>query len=139
MRAVLDTNVLIAALISRGVCADLLEHCVLHHQLVSSEHILGELRAHRAGKFKYSTEEANEAVALLRMRLELVSPGALTQPVCRDPDDDLILATATAGSARCIVTGDKDLLVIQRFHGVEIMRPSQFADFEARVSGEQSS
>jgi predicted nucleic acid-binding protein len=73
------------------------------------------------------------------MRLELVSPGVLAQPVCRDPDDDLILATATAGSARCIITGDKDLLVIQRFQAVEILRPSQFADFEARVSGEQSS
>jgi putative PIN family toxin of toxin-antitoxin system len=139
MRVVLDTNVLIAALISRGVCADLLEHCVLHYQLVSSEHILGELREHLAGKFKYSSEDADEAAGLLRMRLELVSPGVLAQPVCRDPDDDLILATATAGSARCIITGDKDLLVIQRFQAVEILRPTQFADFEARVSGEQSS
>jgi len=37
MRLVLDTNVLIAALISRGACAELLEHCALHHAIVASE------------------------------------------------------------------------------------------------------
>jgi putative PIN family toxin of toxin-antitoxin system len=80
MRVVLDTNVLIAALITRGVCADLLEHCVLHHVIVTSGHILGELRDHLLGKFKYTSEEADEAVALLRTRLELVSPAMLPQP-----------------------------------------------------------
>ncbi len=44
MKVVLDTNVLIAALISRGACADLLEHCVLRHTIVSSDVILSELR-----------------------------------------------------------------------------------------------
>ena len=45
-------------------------------------------------------------------------------------DDDQILATAVAAKAACIVTGDKDLLVLQRYLGIEILSPSEFADFE---------
>jgi len=131
MRVVLDTNVLIAAFIARGVCAELVEHCVLHHAIVLSEAILVELREKLIGKFKIGDAEADEAVTLLRTRMEVVAPQALAQPVCRDADDDVVLATAITGQADCIVTGDKDLLVLQRYLNVSIVSPSQFADFEA--------
>ena len=62
MKLVFDTNVLIAALITKGVCAELLEHCVLQHEIVSSEIILAEVYEHLAGKFKYSFEEASHAL-----------------------------------------------------------------------------
>ncbi|MDA1049150.1 MAG: putative toxin-antitoxin system toxin component, PIN family [Planctomycetota bacterium] len=130
MRIVLDTNVLIAALIARGVCAELLEHCVSTHTMVTSDFILGELRGHLIGKFKYSDQDASDAIALLESQMEIVTPVSLEQPVCRDPDDDQILATAIAGQAACIVTGDKDLLVLRRFKSVEIVSPSDFAEFE---------
>jgi len=139
MRVVLDTNVLIAALIARGVCADLLEHCVLHHQLVSSNYILGELERNLLAKFKFSDKNVAEAVEMLRSQMQIVVPIALPQPVSRDKDDDVILATAVAGNARCIISGDKDLLVLQRYLEVEVISPSQFADFEAREGGAQIS
>ena len=81
MKLVLDTNVLIAALIARGACADLLEHCVLRHTIVSSGVILSELREHLLGKFKYTTEEAAEAVGLLQSQMEIVVPEDLKQRV----------------------------------------------------------
>ena len=96
MRLVLDTNVLIAALIARGVCADLLEHCVLFHTIVASDFILNELRGHLVGKFKYTDQEADEAIALFGSQMEMVTPNSLDQPVCRDSDDDQILGTALA-------------------------------------------
>lgn len=132
MKVVFDTNVLIAALIARGVCSELLEHCVLHHTIVSSGAILSELRRQLVDKFRYSIEEAEEAVGLLQSHMEIVTPAEFEQPVCRDPDDDWVLATAVAGSAECIVTGDKDLLVIERYQTVQIIRPADFADYEAR-------
>ena len=132
MKLVLDTNVLIAALISRGVCAELLEHCVLTHTMVASEFNLNELRGNLVGKFKYTDQDANDAIALLKSQIEMVAPESLEQPVCRDPDDDQILATAIAGQVECIVTGDKDLLVLQRFKAVEIVSPSDFVDFETK-------
>jgi uncharacterized protein len=131
MRVVLDTNVLIAAFISRGVCAELLEHCVLHHVIVLSQPILDELREHLVGKFKYNQQQADDAVNLLRSQMEIITPQQLKQPVCRDADDDLVLATAVTGGAACIVTGDKDLLVLQHHDNIAIVSPSQFADFEA--------
>jgi len=130
MKIVLDTNVLIAALIARGVCSDLLEHCVQQHEIVTSDFILGELRKNLVQKFKYSVQDTEEAVGLLRSRMEVVVPVALESPVCRDPDDDAVLGTAIAGSAACIVTGDKDLLVIKRYHAIDIIRPSDFSEYE---------
>jgi putative PIN family toxin of toxin-antitoxin system len=130
MRVVLDTNVLIGSLIAQGVCADLVEHCVLRHTTVSSEAILAELHGHLIGKFKYTRQEADDAVNLLRSRIELVTPQGLAAPVCRDADDDMILGTALAGNADCIVTGDNDLLVIQEYRGIKIIPPSAFAGLE---------
>lgn len=132
MRLVLDTNVLIAAFIARGVCGDLLEHCVRQHKLVTSEFILNEFREKLTSKFKFTSVEADSAAALLLTRMVVVDPAELPSPTCRDPDDDNVLATAVAGNCDCIITGDRDLLVLQRFSGVDIVSPSDFLEYEAK-------
>jgi putative PIN family toxin of toxin-antitoxin system len=133
MRIVLDANVLIASLISKGVCFELLEHCVLNHFVLVSEHILGEVGEHLERKFKFSRQEATEAIELFRERFEIVEPCPIDRPVCRDPDDDIVLATAVAANARCLITGDKDLLVLQRFGEIAIVAPRDFATFEPQA------
>jgi putative PIN family toxin of toxin-antitoxin system len=132
MKIVLDTNVLIAAFITRGVCNALLEHCVQQHTLVTSDYILSEFRRHLTGKFKYSVQEAAEAIRLLQSKMEVVIPDVLDVATCRDPADDTILGTATASKAVCIITGDKDLLVLKQFSAVDIVHPSDFAEYEAQ-------
>ena len=132
MRFVLDTNVLIAASMTRGFCTDLLEHCVLYHTIVSSEFILDELREKLVQKFDYTDEEADEVVTLLQSQMEIVIPQQWGNPVCRDADDDWILATAVTGNADCIVTGDKDLLTIRQYEEVDIIHPRDFADYEEK-------
>jgi uncharacterized protein len=69
-------------------------------------------------------------VALVRPLFQLVSPEPLPIPVCRDPDDDLVLATAIAGACSCVVTGDKDLLVLGQYEGVVIISPGAFSEYE---------
>ncbi len=131
MRLVLDTNVLIAALITRGIGTDLFEHCARHRILVTSEFILNEFREQLTGKFEFTPEEVSEAVSLLLSRMIVVEPMGLSAPVCRDPDDDEIISTAVAGNCDCIITGDKDLLVVQRFSGIEIVSPRDFLVHES--------
>ncbi|MDQ3623269.1 MAG: putative toxin-antitoxin system toxin component, PIN family [Verrucomicrobiota bacterium] len=46
--------------------------------------------------------------------------------ICRDPDDDLVLAAAVAGSCQYLVTGDNDLLVLGAFRDVKIVKPREF-------------
>jgi predicted nucleic acid-binding protein len=56
-------------------------------------------------------------------------PVTFGEQICRDPDDDHVLGTAIAGNADYIVTGDRDLLVLERFQTVEIVSPSEFMDY----------
>ncbi|HVS00244.1 MAG TPA: putative toxin-antitoxin system toxin component, PIN family [Thermoanaerobaculia bacterium] len=133
MRLVLDTNVLIAAFVARGTCHELLEHCERHHHLIGSEHILQEFEDKLLTKFKVPPPRAAETVALLRSRLEIFEPAALSDPVCRDSDDDWILATALAGGCACIVTGDGDLLVLEEYKGIRILAPAAFWSYESRT------
>lgn len=130
MRIVLDTNVLIAALIARGTCHELLEHCVIRHDLITSEFILDELRQKLAEKFKYLDAMADEAIAVLRSRMKVITPSPLTIPVCRDADDDNVLAVAVEASCDCIVTGDVDLLVLHPYQEIAILSPRAFLDVE---------
>lgn len=127
----MDTNVYVAAFVSRGLCNELLEHCAEHHHIVVSEHILREVAEKMSGKFRLPPERVGSMVSLIRSRADLVDPTPSFQPACGDPDDDWILATAVAGECDCLVTGDKDLLVLERHEGIPIIAPSAFWTFEA--------
>jgi putative PIN family toxin of toxin-antitoxin system len=132
VRVLLDTNVLIAAFLTRGTCSDLLEHCALHHDLVSSRPLLEEFHTCLADKLKIPPALALEATRLVASRMEAVRPTPLREPVCRDPDDDIVLATALTGKCRCLVTGDDDLLSLGAFEGIPILSPTAFWRFEAQ-------
>jgi predicted nucleic acid-binding protein len=65
--------------------------------------------------------------------MKVVIPQTLPQPVCRDPDDDQIIGAALAGNAEYVVTGDKDLLVLQTFQGINIISPRDFLDLHPGI------
>jgi uncharacterized protein len=136
VRLLLDTNVLVAALVARGACSDLLEHCVRDHVVISSRPLLDELGDVLTRKFRQSAVDVRGAVRLFEQTFTLVVPDALEQSTCRDPDDDVVLATARAGKCDAIVTGDEDLLVLDPFHGIRVLPPSGFWKWES-VSGDQ--
>ena len=79
----------------------------------SPDFILNETHEKLVEKFGYAEDLADEVISLFRSRMELVSPAKLERQVCRDPDDDNILAAAMSGNCDCIITGDKDLLVLK--------------------------
>jgi predicted nucleic acid-binding protein len=58
----------------------------------------------------------------------MAQPTPLSSPVCRDADDDMVLATAVAGQAEVIVSGDADLLTLGAYEGIRILSPRQFVE-----------
>lgn len=136
MRLVLDTNVWIAALISHGVCSELVEHCAINHVVILSPFILDELKYGLERKFGYSATESESVVRVLTDRFTMVSPEPLPAAICRDPDDDGIIATAIAGNCLCVVTGDQDLLDLKRTGGIDMVAPSRFWSYEGEVRTE---
>jgi putative PIN family toxin of toxin-antitoxin system len=133
VRAVFDTNVLVAAFLAEGVCSKLLlrarkGECALILSLDILEEFEGVLR----NKFSLSPSEVSEVHTLLaEAAREIVKQISPITPLCRDPDDDKILACAQAVRADYIVTGDRDLLVIKTFGKTQIITPR---DFEALFS-----
>ena len=127
MRVVLDANVVIAAVISEGLCRDLVRVRVLPHTLVTSEPLLRELRKTLRYKFR---EDPDELPLLFQLNeeAEIVTPPRLDECVCRDEDDDVVLATALTGKADVIVTSDEDLVVLKKFLGIRILPPRQFLE-----------
>jgi putative PIN family toxin of toxin-antitoxin system len=131
VRLLLDTNVLVAALMARGVCSDLLEHGVRHHVIISSRPLLNELRDVLARKFRQRDIDVRNALRLFAETFTLVEPGPLEPPACRDRDDDVVLATALAGECPAVITGDQDLSILDPFRGVRVLAPSAFWKWES--------
>lgn len=127
MRIVCDTNVLIAALVAEGLCRDIVKRRLVAHELFVSKGLLDELAGTLRRKFRVEARDI-PFLKSYRERAVLVKPQELRRRVCRDPDDDLVLATAVAAKADCILTGDDDLLVLGRFSGIAILSPRAFVD-----------
>jgi len=124
VRVLFDTNVLFAAFTVRGFCDELIEETVDLCAMVWSTPLRDELvRALR--RKRLLSPAAVEAISAFSDLCEMVKPVALPKRICRDPDDDIVLATAVAGRADLIVTGDDDLLVLKIFGGIRILSPRQ--------------
>ena len=127
MKVVLDPSILIAASISRaGVCAELLEDVLTHHELVVSDFKVEELGRKLRDKFNFPRNEIRQLQRLLSKVATSVAPLDLPTSICRDPTDIPVLGTALAGGASVLVTVDKDLLALGEFQGIAIIKPGEF-------------
>ncbi len=128
MKAVFDTNVLIAAFLTEGICAKLIVRA--HRRdfdLILCDGILQEFKRVLKKKFATSPHETSEALTILsEATQEILGQTDSITPICRDSDDDLILACAKDAVADYIVTGDEDLLVLKNYEWVRIVNPREF-------------
>ena len=133
MKIVFDTNVLIAAFLSEGVCFKLLLRArKKEYDLILSPDIIGEFEGVLLRKFSLSQSELSDVRNLLAEAIsEMCSEVDPIDPTSRDPDDDKILACALATKADYLVTGDEDLLVIKQFDGTKILAPRDFENLFA--------
>lgn len=133
MKIVLDTNVLIASFVTKGLSADVYDYCYVNHELFISEWILDELKEKLSSKLKFSDEKIVKIITLIcesftKLEIEINIPD-----ICRDKDDNNILALAEEISADYIITGDKDLLVLEKYKTTLIVNPRKFWEKEKKI------
>lgn len=130
MKVVLDTNVLVSGIFFAGPPARILEAWRDGQVLpVLSTSILDEYR--RVGLVlagRYPAIDLEPFLALLTVHSEVVEVQDLPEPVSEDPDDDKFLACAIAAGARVVVSGDRHLLRVSGWSGVEVVSPRGFVE-----------
>jgi putative PIN family toxin of toxin-antitoxin system len=130
LKVLFDTNVLISAFLTEGLCSKILLRAKNNQfGLYTCPFIIDELKEKLEDKFSATKAEIKEAVTLIKEISFVVDPdenNITVKDVCRDVDDDSILACALAAEADYIVTGDPDLLTIKRYKAVKIVRPRDF-------------
>jgi len=126
VRALLDTDVVVAAVLFPGSPRSLLERAIRGDvDLVTSPGLLEELERALTDDLRFPPELARMVRAELEDLSEVIGPaGAST--ATGGPDDDPVLATAAAGGADAIVTGDPDLLALEVHRGTPILAPAGF-------------
>ena len=132
IRAVLDTNLLVSYLLThRPPIATLIDHHLAGDDfvLVTAPELLAELDrvlAYPKLQRYYTAEDRTRFVALVMALSEGVDLPESIPRICRDPDDDRVLACAVVGKADVIVSGDHDLLSLEQVGGIPILSAAQF-------------
>ena len=126
MRVFLDTNVLVSAVATRGLCADVLREVLVSHQLVISSPLLNELSNILHSKFGIPFNVITEFIEMLSRDVILSGQTESAVIDIQDQDDVIILSTALSGGAELFVTGDKEILALGKIQHMGIVSPRKF-------------
>jgi putative PIN family toxin of toxin-antitoxin system len=97
--------------------------------LVVSDEILDEYK--RVGEILAEERPKIDLDPILNFVIEharVYKPTKLKEPICEDPDDDKFIACALASGSKVIISGDKHLLKVSGFQGIEVLKPREFVD-----------
>ena len=126
MKIILDTNVIIAAFATRGLCSAVFELCLDRFEVVLSEAILKEVLKSLNSKIKLPLPQCDLIVSYLRDNFSLSEIDDLDKSPCRDKNDIHVLGLAQHSGAEYIITGDKDLLDLVQHKNTKIVTPREF-------------
>lgn len=126
MKVFLDTNVLVSAAATRGLCADVLREVLISHQLVVSPPLFSELENILQKKLNLPHELISEFIKILRQDAHQSSPADLPDVDIQDKNDLTILSSALSGKTEIFITGDKELLELSKINDMDIISPKMF-------------
>jgi putative PIN family toxin of toxin-antitoxin system len=127
---VIDSNVWISALVFGGEPRKIFESILERGDyLVVSAELISEIKRILSRKFSDTIADFELLLIELRQFIVTIPLGSITIEVCRDPDDNKILETAVLGNAVNIITGDKDLLVLNAYEAIKIYRPTEWLKY----------
>jgi len=122
IRVVIDTNVLVSALIANGKPRKLVFMLLEEHKVILSRQMLAELAdVLTRDKFNVKSAQIDRFLASLMKKSKIVSADSHFKVIKDDPDDDIVLNTAYIGKAGYIVTGDKHLLALKEFKTIKVV------------------
>jgi putative PIN family toxin of toxin-antitoxin system len=129
VRAVVDTNILVSALIKRGKPRKLVLKLLEEHTVILSRQMLAELAdVLTRNKFAIKTSQVDRFLAILVRKSKIVTLSSRFKVISEDPDYDVVLNTAYAGKAEYIVTGDRHLLALKEFKRTKILKVTQILE-----------
>ena len=126
MRVFLDTNVIVSAMATRGICADVLREVFVRHQLVVSEKLLDEVKLVLLRKISVPPNIVADVIALLRDGSDLAVLGLIADLAIPNSADRALLSAAINGKADLFVTGDAELLALTKCGRTKIVSPRIF-------------
>jgi putative PIN family toxin of toxin-antitoxin system len=128
VKVILDTNVFVSGVFFSGPPFQILKAWSDGKiQLVISPEILDEYR--QVGEIlaeEHPTINFKPVLDYIVLNADIHSAPSLPKPVCDDPDDDKFLACALASGSKVIVSGDRHMLKVSGFQGIEVLKPRDF-------------
>jgi putative PIN family toxin of toxin-antitoxin system len=129
-KVVMDTNVFVSGVFFSGPPYQILKAWQSgEFELIVSREIVDEYR--RVGEILREEHPAVELKPILNFVLEqakVYKSAVLKQPICEDPDDDQFIACALASGSKVIISGDKHLLKVSGYQGIQVLKPRAFVD-----------
>lgn len=130
LKVVMDTNVFVSGVFFGGPPYQILKAWQLgEFELILSREILDEYR--RVGEILREEHPAVDLKPILNFVLEhakVYKSAVLKEPICEDPDDDKFFACALASGSKVIISGDKHLLKISGYQGIQVLKPRAFLE-----------
>lgn len=126
MKVFLDSHVMVSAVATRGLCADVLREVFRHHHLIISHELLTELENVLRKALGLPQDMIFEFIEVIKQDSHLSTPSPLLNVKIRDKDDLLMLSSALNGGADLFITGDKELLGLQSIRNMGIVTPRMF-------------
>ena len=126
MRVLLDTNVILSAVTTRGLCADVFRAVLAAHELVTCPRVLQEVRRILSMKFSVPEQLIAEYLELIGQDAIVAESEDLPDLPIQDQDDAEIVAAAISAQAEVLVTGDHELQSLKSIGKVRIISPRAF-------------
>jgi uncharacterized protein len=135
MKVFLDTNVVISAIATRGLCADVFRSVLEFHELIVSEALVGEIEKVLRDKMGAPKDLLADTLWLMQQDAHLSSAEPQIQLLLKDKADIAILSAAINGGAEVFITGDKEIPDLKTIANLEILSPR---DFWEKMTGQLS-
>jgi len=126
MKLLFDANVIISGFATRGYSFDVIKDSIYKHEVYYTQYLLTEIQETLSTKFSPSDSAIHFTVSIIKKYFIKGKTADTTEKLCRDPNDNQILADALINNIKILITGDKDLLELKTYKTVNIVSPKDY-------------